>query len=96
MLHLISQTSVDECLLQRIGQADVVVLLDGAVLRTLRRGDRACALTELMTRARCCVLLEHLTLYGIAAHELVSGIDMIDYVALVNLTLAHSPIQTWS
>lgn len=95
MLHLIAQTTVDDCVLQRIGHADVVVLIDAAVLRALCQGDRANALVTLLLRARCCVLQEHLTLYGIAMHELVSGIEVIDYSGLVNLTVAHTSIQSW-
>jgi tRNA 2-thiouridine synthesizing protein B len=96
MLHIISQAPVYECILQRIGQDNVVVLIDSAVLRALSRGNKAHALTELMLRARCCVLMEHLSLYGIATHELITGIEVIDYSGLVNLTLMHPLIQTWN
>ncbi|NOT83387.1 MAG: sulfurtransferase TusB [Methylococcaceae bacterium] len=95
MLHLISQITVDECILQRIAVADVVVLLDGAVLKALSAGNKAPALINVLIRARCCVLLEHLLLYGIAADALLSGIEIIDYAALVDLTLAQPLIQTW-
>jgi tRNA 2-thiouridine synthesizing protein B len=96
MLHLITQITVDECILQRIGKGDAVVLMDGAVIRALSRGNRAEALAELLLRARCCVLIEHLTLYGIEANAIVNGIEVIDYPALVNLTLEQPLIQTWS
>jgi tRNA 2-thiouridine synthesizing protein B len=95
MLHLISQATVDDAILQRIGCGDIVVLLDGAVLKTLSQGGSASAFLILLVRARCCVLVEHLQLYGIAEADLVEGIEVIDYAGLVNLTLAEPLIQSW-
>lgn len=96
MLHLISQVSVDRAILERVGNGDVVVLLDAAVLRALHQGERADAFVKLLARARCCVLTEHLLNYGISEAELVNGIEIIDYPGLVNLTVAEPVIQTWN
>ncbi|MEQ1638768.1 MAG: DsrH/TusB family sulfur metabolism protein [Methylococcales bacterium] len=96
MLHLISQITVDDSILQRIAADDVVVILDGAVLRTLYKSNKAIALTDLLRYSRCCVLNEHLLRYGILEEEIINGIEIIDYVTLVNLTLTHPLIQTWN
>jgi tRNA 2-thiouridine synthesizing protein B len=96
MLHLIFQPTLEESVLQRIAPADVVVLLDDAVFRALRLGNRAESLMRLIDQVRFLVLQEHLAIRGIAAEELVIGIEITDYAGLVDLSVEHSVIKTWN
>ena len=96
MLHLIFQSPVEIAILDRIDSGDDVVFLENAVLRILQNGNLSETLTQLLTQNRLCVLAEDIEVRGIAAHELVNGIDVIDYSELVRLTVKNPVIQSWS
>ena len=51
MLHLVFNALLEDSLLDRIGTLDGVVLLDDAVYRTLRQGNSADALANLIIRS---------------------------------------------
>jgi tRNA 2-thiouridine synthesizing protein B len=53
-------------------------------------------LTRRLAKNRFCALSDDLKIRGIAADELVKGIDIIDYAELVRLTVHHRLIQSWS
>ncbi len=95
MLHLIFESTLDQAIFERVALGDVFLLLDDAVFRTLATGDRAVTLSEVLTRARCLVLEDHLTIRGLNSAELVPGIEMIGYEDFVGLTLEHAVIQSW-
>lgn len=96
MLHLIFQSPVDLAILERIDSGDDVVFLESAVLRILQNGNLSETLMHLLTQNRLCVLVEDIEVRGIAANELVNGIDVIDYSELVKLTIKNPVIQSWS
>lgn len=96
MLHLIFQSPIDTALLGRISPGDEVVCLDNAVLNLLRTGRLHTALHDLLTHSRISVLQTDIALRGIAATELVNGIAVITYSDLVQLTVHHPHIQSWS
>lgn len=96
MLHLVFESAIDEAFLGRIGEGDVVLLLDNAVLRPLNKSIYAGVFAELLQKACCCVLNEHLQIFGIDKADLVDGIEVLDYEGMVNLTVAEAVIQTWA
>jgi tRNA 2-thiouridine synthesizing protein B len=96
MLHLIFQSPIEIATLDRIDSGDDVVFLENAVLRILQNGNLSETMTQILTQNRLCVLAEDIEVRGIAAHELVNGIDVIDYSELVRLTVKNPVIQSWS
>lgn len=96
MLHLIFQSPVDTALLERIDSGDVAVFLENSVLRILQNSLLADRLEQQLNKNRLCVLADDLKIRGIATDELVTGIDVIDYAELVELTVIHQVIQSWS
>lgn len=96
MLHLVFQSPIETAILERIEAGDVVVFLENAVLRVLRNGLLSESLTQLLSTNRLCVLSEDVIVRGIAADELVEGIDIIDYAGLVELTVNNRVIQSWA
>ncbi len=96
MLHLISQSPIEAAILERIDSDDVVVFLENAVLRTLQNSDMSDTLTLKMVGIRLCVLSDDIAVRGIAPHELVKGIEVIDYAGLVELTINIPVIQSWT
>jgi tRNA 2-thiouridine synthesizing protein B len=96
MLHLIFQSPIALAILERVDSGDDVVFLENSVLRILQNGSLSETLTQLLTQNRLCVLAEDIEVRGIAAHELVNGIEVIDYSELVRLTVKNPVIQSWS
>jgi tRNA 2-thiouridine synthesizing protein B len=96
VLHLVFQSPIETAVLERIEAGDVVVFLENAVLRILRNGLLSASLTQLLDTNRLCVLSEDVAVRGIAADELVEGIDIIDYAGLVELAVNNHVIQSWS
>lgn len=97
MLHLISQSPISTAVLERVGEGDCLVFFENAVYRILRNGCFAEVLVKKMnSTCHLFVLQDDLTLRGINAASLISGIEVIGYQELVELTEKHSLIQTWS
>ncbi|MEF3073994.1 sulfurtransferase complex subunit TusB [Methylobacter sp. Wu1] len=96
MLHLIFQSPIEVAVLERIELGDAVVFLENAVLRLLKNGLLSEKLTQLLSTNRLCVLSEDVAVRGIAADELVEGIDIIDYAGLAELTVDNHVIQSWA
>ncbi len=96
MLHLIFQSPIEVAILERIDSGDVVVFLENAVLRILQNGLLSGTLTQQLKRNRLCVLSDDIVVRGIAADELVNGIEVIDYSELVELTVNNPVIQSWA
>lgn len=95
MLHLIFQSPIDTAILQRLDSGDVAVFLENSVLRILQNSFLADILTQQLSKNRLCALSEDLRIRGIAADELVNGIEVIDYRELVGLTVDNQIIQSW-
>ena len=96
MLHLIFQSPIDIAILERIDSGDDVVFLENSVLRILQKGSLCDTLTQLLKQNCLYVLVDDIEVRGIAADELVNGIDVIDYSELVRLTVKNPVIQSWS
>jgi tRNA 2-thiouridine synthesizing protein B len=96
MLHLIFQSPIDIAILERIDSGDDVVFLENSVLRILQKGSLSETLMRLLEQNRLCVLADDIGVRGIAADELVNGIEIIDYSELVRLTVKNPVIQSWS
>ncbi|MCX7098085.1 MAG: sulfurtransferase complex subunit TusB [Methylococcales bacterium] len=96
MLHLISQSPVPLAVLGRIAEGDAVVFLENSVLNLLQAGPLAGSLLALLPHNRLCVLQDDLAIRGIAPSALLSGLEVINYAALVGLTVSHAQIQSWS
>lgn len=96
MLHLVSLLNVNSTLLAGVSAGDAMVLLDDAVYNCLRGSRAAELLAGIVSSSRCYVLAEHLEPRGIVASEVLAGIEIIDYPALVHLTVAHTTIYTWA
>jgi tRNA 2-thiouridine synthesizing protein B len=96
VLHLIFQTSIETAVLERTETGDALVFLENAVLKTLQQGALAVVLAQRLKTHRLYVLSNDLLARGIAADELVKGIEVIDYAELVALTVEHTVILSWS
>jgi tRNA 2-thiouridine synthesizing protein B len=96
MLHLVFQSPIEIAILERIDSGDDVVFLENSVLRILQKGHLSASLTQLLKQSRLYVLANDIEIRGIAANELVNGIEVIDYPELVSLTVKNPLIQSWS
>ncbi len=96
MLHLVFQSPIELAILQRVKPDDVVVFLENSVLRILKQGALQPVLLPLIQTNRLCVMSDDIVVRGISVHELVLGIDVIDFDELVALTIQNAVIQSWT
>jgi sulfur relay protein TusB/DsrH len=96
MLHLIYQAPLDRVILDRIAPGDEVVFLEAATQGLLKNSLMSAKLTQLLEYDPLYVMSDALAVRGILEVELIEGIQMIDYEALVTLTVKHSVIQSWT
>jgi tRNA 2-thiouridine synthesizing protein B len=96
VLHLVFQSPIETAILERIDSGDVVVFLENSVLRILQNGMLSDRLAQQLKISRLCVLSDDIAVRGIVADELVKGIEVIDYVEFVELTVKNPVIQSWS
>ena len=96
MLHLIFTTAIDENLCARFSAGDALAFLENSVLILLKQGKLQPLMTRLQSQHNVYVLGNDLNARGIHHTELVSGIHIIDYPQLVQLSLTHSLIQSWT
>jgi sulfur relay protein TusB/DsrH len=95
MLHLVFELS-DSVVLNRLNNQEGVIFLNNAVLKLLKNSVFQMALTELLMTTPCYVLTDDLILRGIETDLLLEKMTLIDYTKFVQLTLEHTPIQTWT
>lgn len=95
MLHLIFELS-DTVVLQRLQNQAGVIFLNNSVNRLLKNSRFESALNALFLSTQCYVLNDDLALRGIGCELLLDNITPIDYTQFVQLTVNHSPIQTWN
>lgn len=96
MLHLVSQASLQQEIVERIDIGDDVVLQQGAVWAVLTgHVDNAKLLRLLALPCQVYVLREMLTVYGIEVSQVLTGIRITDYPGLVDLTVKNPVIHTW-
>jgi tRNA 2-thiouridine synthesizing protein B len=95
MLHLVFQSPIDIAVLDRMASGDVAVFLESAVFGVLQNGALSSVLSDKLSSNRLCVLSEDVVVRGIVQSELVSGLEIIDYAGLVNLTVENPLITSW-
>ena len=96
MLHLIFQSPIDSAVLERMADGDVAVFMESAVLGVLQTARQANVLADKLNSNRLCVLAEDMLTRGILESELLAGLEVIDYPGLVQLTVEHPLISSWS
>ena len=96
MLHLIFQSPIQTAVLERIASGDDVVFLESSVLRLLEKGSMKSILAPLLKHTKLYVLKDDIEVRGIQVSELITGIVIIDYKELVNLTVRNPHIQSWT
>ncbi|MEC4749936.1 sulfurtransferase complex subunit TusB [Methylomicrobium sp. Wu6] len=96
MLHLISASPIPTAVLERIDAGSSAVFMENAVLWILRNSQFNGRLTGMLADHHLYALSADLIMRGIDADQIVPGIDVIDYAGLVELTVAHPLIQSWS
>ena len=96
MLHLIFQSAFDSALLQRIDNGDDVVFFENAIFR-LNKVDALNGQLQALINNRVYlhVIEADLATRGLTAIELLAGVELIDYPALVALTEKNKVIRTW-
>lgn len=97
MLHLIFQSALDSALLQRLDSGDDVVFFENAIFR-LNKADTLNGELQALLKNRVSihVIGADLTTRGLTVNELVAGVELIDYPALVTLTEKNKVIRTWN
>lgn len=97
MLHLIYQSPIDSSVVQRIESGDNVVFFENAVFRLNKESQQSSELEQMLANnVHLHVLSDELEIRGVNTDELVLGITVIDYSALVSLTEKNKIIRTWS
>jgi len=96
MLHLIAETSLSPSVTARVVDDDDVILQAGAVWAAFKGHSANLLVRELLGR-NCAVyaLQDALSISGIAEHQLLEGVQIIDYLAFVELTVKNPVIHTW-
>lgn len=96
MLHLISDAALSAAVIERIASGDDVVLQSGAVWAALDGHRDNAKLNLLLAQTVNIYALEDvLAMNGISHQHLLQGVNVIDYVGFVELTVKNSVIHTW-
>ncbi len=99
MLHTVNKspfekTSLDSCL--RIAQAgSSILLLEDGVYAAMRGTAAEDKMTAAGNRHKIFVLGPDLKARGLAAENVIEGIEMVDYSGFVDLTVCHDNVQSW-
>lgn len=96
MLHLFADRLLSGVMVERMAAGDDAVLQGGLVWAAFAGHQDNSIVQQLVMRGcNIFVLKDQLSMYGIAAHQLLSGVDAIDYAQLVELTVKNTVIHTW-
>lgn len=96
MLHLLTANPLTAAVAERIAAGDVLVLQSAAIWSAVTGHIDNRKLQLLLERGcHVRVMQDLLTASGIDPQQLLPGVDIVDYPGLVELTVAHYPIQTW-
>ena len=96
MLHLIAEAALSEAVVERIAACDDVVLQGGVVWAAFSGHHGNTRITQLLARdCRLYVLSDMLAKHGIGHQQVLAGVEIIDYSALVDLTVKNPVIHTW-
>jgi tRNA 2-thiouridine synthesizing protein B len=96
MLHLVADLSLANLIVGRTAVGDDVVLQGGWIWAAFTGHQDNLIVQQLLSRG-CNVyaLNDQLSMNGIADHQLLSGVDAIDYTQLVELTVKNTVIHNW-
>ena len=96
MLHLLSLAVLPQEIIERIGAGDDVVLQQNMVWTVLQdHADNAKLLQLLTNGSQVYVLQDMLAVQGIENSAVLTGVKIIDYPGLVELTVKNPVIHTW-
>ena len=95
MLHIISQVPIEAAIIGRIDSGGTIILIEDAVLSTLRLGEMAEQWLGLLEYHRVCVLEADLDARGVSKGEIVDGLEVVDYRGFVELTVENAVIHSW-
>ncbi len=96
MLHLLSLAVLQQEVIERIGAGDDVVLQQDMVWAVLQdHADNAKLLQLLANGCQVHVLQDMLAVHGIKNSAVLTGVEVIDYPGLVELTVKNPVILTW-
>lgn len=96
MLHLISESSLSQAVVERIAAGDDVVLQSGGVWAAFSGHQDNVRVEQLLTRGcKVFALQDVLSMNGIGDQQLMPGVESIDYPELVALTVKNPVIHTW-
>lgn len=96
MLHLVSLSPLPQEVIERMAFEDDVVLQQGTIWSALSGHAENTKVSQLTVKGcRVYVLRELLEVNGIEASQVFSGVNIIDYPGLVELTVKNPVIHTW-
>lgn len=96
MLHLLSENSLSQAVVERIDAGDTLVLMSASIWAAHNGHADNGKLSELLARGcKVGVMEDALAASGIEPSKLLAGIEIVDYPGLVELTVKHHPIHTW-
>lgn len=99
MLHTVNKSPFDRDSLStcfRLAQlGSDVLLIEDAVYAALRGSRLEAAMREAMGRLSIFALKEDLEARGIAPHDLIAGIQVVDYGGFVDLAARNDSVQSW-
>jgi len=96
MLHLVSQSPLQQEIVERMAAGDDVVLQQGTIWAALSgHADNTKLLQLIAEGCLIYVLREMLEANGIEASQILDGVNIIGYPGLVELTVKNPVIHTW-
>jgi len=97
MLHLIFQSPINSALLQRIDKGDDVVFFENSIFQIYKGALLNDEFQQILSsRVYLYVLAVDMEVRGIEQEELITGVEVIDYAALVELTENNKVVRTWN
>ncbi len=97
-LHIVNKSPFDnralaDCL-ARLTDGAALLLIEDGVFGALAALSLP-GLTDLAHQGRLYALTPDLSARGLTAERLLQGLRQVDYPGFVDLTVAHSPVQSW-
>lgn len=97
MLHIISKVPLTAPLFERLGtnSNDSVIVIGDAVITLMRQGEWTSFWSMVLENMSVSVLSVDMELRGISESDLVQGLNVVDYLGFVELTIIHPVIHSW-
>ncbi|MEY4767804.1 MAG: sulfurtransferase complex subunit TusB [Pseudomonadota bacterium] len=94
MLHLIFQSPISAATLARIDSRDAIIFFENAIFSLVKQTETQQMISTFEFQ-HLFVLITEIQRRGLSPDQLIEGIQCIDYITWVNLTIEHRLIQTW-